>query len=74
VVETPRDILQEVLKGWDKVAEKFSKKSPFFAKVLASQKKWAKKVVPYRRVAHPPYDLAAEHYWGGLNPYKVLKP
>jgi TRAP-type mannitol/chloroaromatic compound transport system substrate-binding protein len=74
VVETPREILEEVLKGWDKVAEEFSKKNPFFAKVLESQKKWAKQIVPYRRIAHPPYDLAAEHYWAGENPYKVVKP
>ncbi len=74
VVQTPRDILQEVLKGWDKVADEFSKKNAFFAKVLESQKNWAKRVVPYRSVAHPPYDLAAEYYWAGENPYKVVKP
>jgi TRAP-type mannitol/chloroaromatic compound transport system substrate-binding protein len=74
VVQTPRDILKEVLTGWDKVAEEFSKKNAYFAKVLESQKKWAKQVVPYRSVAHPPYDLAAEHYWAGENPYKVVKP
>ena len=74
VVETPRDILQEVLKGWDKVADEFSKKNAFFAKVLESQRSWAKRVVPYRSVAHPPYDLAAEYYWAGENPYKVMKP
>ncbi len=74
VVQTPRDILQEVLTGWDKVADEFSKKNAFFAKVLESQRKWAKQVVPYRRVAHPPYDLAAEYYWAGEDPYKVMKP
>jgi TRAP-type mannitol/chloroaromatic compound transport system substrate-binding protein len=74
VVQTPRDILQEVLKGWDKVADEFSKKNAFFAKVLESQKNWAKRVVPYRSVAHPPYELAAEYYWAGENPYKVVKP
>jgi len=73
VVQTPRDILQEVLTGWDKVAADFSKKNAFFAKVLESQKAWAKRVVPYRSVAHPPYDLAAEYYWGSENPYKVVK-
>ena len=74
VVQTPRDILQEVLTGWDKVADEFSKKNAFFAKVLESQRNWAKRVVPYRSVAHPPYDLAAEYYWAGENPYKVVKP
>lgn len=74
VVQTPREILLEVLKAWDRVAEKEAKKNPFFAKVLASQKKWAERVVAYRRVGHPPYDLAAEYYWGNINPYRVVKP
>jgi TRAP-type mannitol/chloroaromatic compound transport system substrate-binding protein len=71
--ETPRDILQEVLNAWDKVAEKYTKENPFFKKVYDSQKAWAERVVPYRRVAHPPYELAADHYWGKINPYKVQK-
>jgi TRAP-type mannitol/chloroaromatic compound transport system substrate-binding protein len=74
VIETPRDIMMEVLQAWDKVAEKYTKENPFFAKVYASQKKWAERVVPYRRVGHPPYDLAADYYWGKSNPYKVQKP
>jgi len=32
------------------------------------------RIVPYRSVAHPPYDIAADHYWGKANPYKVQKP
>jgi len=74
VIESPREILTEVLKAWDKVAEKYVKENPFFAKVYESQKKWAQQVVPYRRVGHPPYDLAADYYWGTINPYKVIKP
>jgi TRAP-type mannitol/chloroaromatic compound transport system substrate-binding protein len=44
------------------------------AEDFINKKKWAKQVVPYRSVAHSPYDLAAEHYWAGENPYKVMKP
>lgn len=73
VVETPREILQEVLKAWDKIVAKYAKENPFFAKVLESQKAWAKKIVPYRRVAHPPYDLGADYYWRDRDPYKVLR-
>jgi TRAP-type mannitol/chloroaromatic compound transport system substrate-binding protein len=73
VVETPRDLMIEVLKGWDVVAEKEAKKNPFFAKVYESQRKWAERIVPYRQVAYPPYDLAAEYYWGKKNPYKIMK-
>lgn len=74
VVETSREIMLEVLKAWDKVAERKAKENPFFAKVLESQKAWAQRVVPYRRCCHPAYDLGADYYWGGLNPYKVRKP
>jgi TRAP-type mannitol/chloroaromatic compound transport system substrate-binding protein len=74
IVEAPREILHEILVAWDKVAEKYVKENAFFAKVYASQKKWAERVVPYRTIAHPPYDLAAEYYWGKSNPYKVQKP
>ena len=73
VMETPREILMEVLKAWDKVAEKYVKENATFAKIYASQKAWAERVVPYRRIAHPPYDLSADYYWAALNPYKVTK-
>jgi len=74
VVETPKEVLDEILRAWDKVAERKAKENPFFAKVLESQKSWAQRVVPYRRCCHPPYDLAADYYWKGVNPYKILKP
>jgi hypothetical protein len=73
IMETPREILMEVLKAWDKVAEKYVKENATFAKIYASQKTWAERVVPYRRIAHPPYELSADYYWGALNPYKVTK-
>jgi TRAP-type mannitol/chloroaromatic compound transport system substrate-binding protein len=74
VVETPREIMLEILKAWDKVADRKAKENPFFAKVLESQKAWAKRVVAYRRCCHPPYELAADYYWAGVNPYKIKKP
>jgi TRAP-type mannitol/chloroaromatic compound transport system substrate-binding protein len=74
VVQTPPEILQEVLKGWDIVAEQKSKENAYFKKVLDSQKEWAKRVVPFRRVAHPDYNLAADYYWAKENPYKPVKP
>jgi TRAP-type mannitol/chloroaromatic compound transport system substrate-binding protein len=74
VVETPRDVFEEILKAWDKVAERKAKENAFFGKVLESQKAWAQRVVPYRRCCHPPYEFAADYYWKGANPYKILKP
>jgi hypothetical protein len=49
-------------------------RTPFFAKVLESQKAWAQRVVPYRRCCHPPYEFAADYYCKGANPYKIVKP
>jgi TRAP-type mannitol/chloroaromatic compound transport system substrate-binding protein len=74
VVETPKEVMDEILRAWDKVAERKAKENPFFAKVLESQRSWAQRVVPYRRCCHPPYDLAADYYWKGVNPYKILRP
>lgn len=74
VVETPREMIMEMLKAWDRVAERRAKENPFFARVLASQRAWAARVVPFRLVYHPPFDAIADHYWKGVNPYKVVKP
>lgn len=63
VVETPRAILLEFLKAWDKVAARESKKNPDFAKIYESQKKFASKHVPYQRIVTPPYSLTADYYW-----------
>jgi TRAP-type mannitol/chloroaromatic compound transport system substrate-binding protein len=73
VVETPTDILIEKLKAWDKVAARESAKNRDFARVLESQRQWASWFVPYQRVVNPPYELAADHYWRGADPYKVSK-
>jgi TRAP-type mannitol/chloroaromatic compound transport system substrate-binding protein len=74
VMQTPNEILAEVIKAWDKVAEKHSKENPFFNKVYQSQKTYAQRIVPYKRLNEPPYDVAADYYWKKANPYKVQKP
>ncbi len=64
---------EEILVAWDKVAEKYAKENPFFAKVYASQKKWAERVVPYR--AWPSAVRSRRRLLlGEENPYKVQKP
>lgn len=74
VMETPTPILLEVVKAWDKVAEKHCKENAFFNKVYQSQKEYAKRIVPYKRLNETPYDLVADYYWKKENPYKVQKP
>ncbi len=73
VVETPKDVQMEIIKAWDRVAERFARENAFFAKVLESQKQWAAKVVPYRRVAYPSFEMVADYYWAGKSPYQVKK-
>ena len=47
----------------DKLYEDEAKKNPFFAKVLASQREFASRVVPHAARIRPPLERAVEHYW-----------
>ncbi len=64
VMRTPADILIAELKTIDTMFAEESAKNPWFKKVLASQKAWAAKVVPFKNVAFTPYSYAANYYWG----------
>jgi TRAP-type mannitol/chloroaromatic compound transport system substrate-binding protein len=66
VYRTPDAIMAAQLKAWDVIVEKFSKDDPFFAKVVASQKAWSKRVVRYELLNAPNYKGAYEHYYGSL--------
>ena len=63
VLRTPPDILIAFLKTWDKFAAEESAKSPFFKRVLESQRAYASLVVPAKRFYHPPYSFIANYYW-----------
>ncbi|HEX2566163.1 MAG TPA: TRAP transporter substrate-binding protein [Burkholderiales bacterium] len=63
ILRTPPDILVEFLKTWDKIAAEESAKSPFFKKVLDSQRAYASLVVPAKRFMFPPYSFAANYYF-----------
>lgn len=63
LVETPKEVILEILKAWDKVAARYVAKDHFFAKVYASQKEWAKKMVEFRRTFYAPYEIPANYYW-----------
>jgi TRAP-type mannitol/chloroaromatic compound transport system substrate-binding protein len=69
VIETPREVQVEIMQAWDRVASRNAEQNPTFAKVLSSQKAWAERTVPYRRVAYPAPELTADHYWTGKNLY-----
>jgi len=66
VHRTPDSVMNDQLKAWDVVVERISKADPFFAKVIASQKAWAKRYGAYALQNAPDYRLAYEHYYGKL--------
>ena len=61
VLRTPRSIFQEQLKAWDVITPKLSAEDPFFAKVVESQKVWAKRVGFYHFFNDADYKMGYEH-------------
>jgi TRAP-type mannitol/chloroaromatic compound transport system substrate-binding protein len=66
VHRTPASVMKDQLKAWDVVVDRISKDDPFFAKVIASQKEWAKRHGAYALNNAPDYRAAYEHYYGKL--------
>tara|TARA_B110000908_G_scaffold154735_1_gene192321 strand:+ start:1523 stop:2617 length:1095 start_codon:yes stop_codon:yes gene_type:complete len=64
VHRTPESVMQAQLVAWDKVAGRIAAEDPFFAKVMESQKKYAKEVMGYLNLNQPDYKLAYNHYFG----------
>ena len=64
VYRTPDGVMQDQLKAWDVITDKFSKKDPFFKEVVESQKKYAKKVMAYLLLNQPDYGMAYRHHFG----------
>ena len=52
------------MKAWDVIVTQLSAEDPFFAKVVASQKAYAKKVMGYLLLNQPDYGMAYRHYFG----------
>ena len=70
VYRTPDSVMADQLKAWDVITEKFSNKDPFFKKVVASQKVYAKKVMAYLLLNQPDYGMAYKHHFG--DPAKAI--
>lgn len=64
VYRTPESVMQAQLEAWDTVANRIAEDDPFFAKVMESQKKYAKEVMGYLNLNQPDYKLAYNHYFG----------
>ncbi len=63
VYRTPDSVMAEQLKAWDIVVDRISKEDPFFAKVIDSQKAYAKNVMNYLNLNQPDYKLAYKHHF-----------
>lgn len=64
VFRTPDSIMAAQLRAWDVVVDRISAEDPFFAKVIESQKTYAKEVMGYLNINQPDYKLAYNHYFG----------
>jgi TRAP-type mannitol/chloroaromatic compound transport system substrate-binding protein len=62
---TPQSIMNAQLKAWDVLIPRLSKKDPFFAKVLKSQKEFAHRASYYYILNQCDYKLAYDHYFPG---------
>ena len=71
VYQTSDAILAEQLKGWDKIVGDFSKKDPFFKKIIASQKAYANRTMKYLLMNQPNYKLAYENEVGPIGKVKI---
>jgi TRAP-type mannitol/chloroaromatic compound transport system substrate-binding protein len=61
---TPTEVMEAQLKAWDEIMPELEQ-DPFFAKVVASQKEFAKRVAYYELLNTADYKLAFEHYFPG---------
>jgi TRAP-type mannitol/chloroaromatic compound transport system substrate-binding protein len=61
VIRTPKSIFQAQLAAWDQITPKLSKEDPFFAKVVESQKAFAKRVAYYVNINEADYKAGYEH-------------
>jgi TRAP-type mannitol/chloroaromatic compound transport system substrate-binding protein len=64
VYRTPDSVMIAQLGAWDTVVDRISGEDAFFAKVVASQKQYAKEVMNYLNLNQPDYKLAYKHYFG----------
>jgi TRAP-type mannitol/chloroaromatic compound transport system substrate-binding protein len=61
VIRTPKSIMAEQLKAWDVITARLSKADPFFAKVVQSQRDFAKRAAYYVLFNEADYRLGYEH-------------
>lgn len=63
VHRTPDSVMAAQLAAWDVVVDRISGEDEFFARVIESQKAYAKNVMGYLNLNQPDYKLAYDHYF-----------
>jgi TRAP-type mannitol/chloroaromatic compound transport system substrate-binding protein len=63
VHRTPESVMQAQLEAWDVVANRIAAEDPFFARVMESQKTYAREVMGYLNLNQPNYQMAYDHYF-----------
>jgi len=61
VIRTPKSVMAAQLVAWDVITKRLSDEDPFFAKVVASQRAWAKRVAYYVFLNEADYVAGYEH-------------
>ncbi len=61
VIRTPKAVFQAQLEAWDILNKRLSDADPFFKKVVASQRAWAKRVAFYYYLNDAPFNMGYEH-------------
>ncbi len=61
VLRTPKSVFQAQLAAWDVLTKRLSSEDPFFAKVVESQRAWAKRVVYYWFLNDAEFKMGYEH-------------
>ena len=61
VLRTPKSIFAEQLKAWDVLTKRLSDEDPVFAKVVASQREFAKRAAYYVQLNEADYKSGYEH-------------
>lgn len=64
VFTTSKEILTAQLAAWDKIIAKRSKEDADFAKIVTSQKNWARRITSWKRRVYVDNSLAVRHYFG----------
>jgi TRAP-type mannitol/chloroaromatic compound transport system substrate-binding protein len=61
VLRTPKSIFEAQLKAWDTITKRLSDEDPFFARVVESQRDWAKRTAYYWNINDADFKLGYEH-------------